>query len=482
MTSLDERLRSQPAVAAVRDALGGGPEEAWIVGGTVRDVLLGRPVSDVDVVVRGDPERAARAVRSSVGGAVFPLSEEFGAWRAIESGRSWVCDVSALHGETIDDDLRRRDFSVNAMAVALRGGDVVDPIGGLADVESRTLRVLGGPDAAGSAYADDPLRPLRLVRLATELSLAPDRDTQRLTREAAPWVANASPERVFAELRRVVTSPRVIDGLELADRLGLTAVVLPELDALHGVEQSQFHHLDVHDHTLEVLRRQLWLEERLDEVFGELGPGVEAVLSEPFADELTRREALRLGALLHDVGKPATRGVRPDGRVTFIGHDSVGEEMVAGICRRLRASERLRVFLGKLTRYHLVLGFLVHERPLERAAVYRYLATCDPVEVEVTLLSCADRLATRGRNADAAIAAHLDLARELMPEALEWRAHGPPKPPLRGDELAEQLGIEPGPELGALLSRLSEARFTGEAATREEAVELARRLRQNSAR
>jgi len=189
---------------------------------------------------------------------------------------------------------------------------------------------------------------------------------------------------------------------------------------------------------------------------------------------------VRFGALLHDVGKPATRGVRPDGRITFIGHDAVGEEMVHSLCRRLRTSERFARFVGGLTRHHLVLGFLVHERPLGRDAVYGYLDYTEPVEVEVTLLSCADRLATRGKNAEAAIEKHLDLARELMAEALDWRASGGPRPPLRGDDLARELGIEPGPELGRLLERLRKAAFTGEAPDRDQAVELARKLRHNA--
>ena len=139
------------------------------------------------------------------------------------------------------------------------------------------------------------------------------------------------------------------------------------------------------------------------------------------------------------------------------------------LCRRLRTSERLASFLGALTRHHLVLGFLVHERPLDRRAVYRYLRRSEPVEIEVTVLSCADRRATRGRNADAAIAAHLELADEMMEAALDWRAHGPPTPPLRGDELARELGIEPGPELGA--SRPSWRRpICGRGARRDEAV------------
>lgn len=154
--------------------------------------------------------------------------------------------------------------------------------------------------------------------------------------------------------------------------------------------------------------------------------------------------------------------------------------MVAAIGRRLRASERFTAFVGALTRHHLRLGFMVHDRPLSREAIYRYLDATDPVEVEVTVLSCADRLATRGRKADEAIEAHLELGRQMLEEALRWREQGRPQPAIRGDELASELGIEPGPELGSLLARLREARFTGEAGTRAQAVEYARRLRDNS--
>jgi poly(A) polymerase len=478
LSGVQQRLEEQPAVRAVREALAGGVvDEAWIVGGSVRDALLGRPIRDVDLAVRGEPERAARAVAKSVGGPAFKLSEAFGGWRALQPDRDWVCDVTALHGDGIEADLARRDFTINAMAVPVAGGEPLDPLGGAADLEAGVIRVIGGPTVAKSSYAHDPLRPLRLARLATELELEPDPDSERLTRAAAAHVGDAAAERVWAELRRLVCADRVMEGLGLAERLGLTEVVLPELSALHGVEQSHFHHLDVHGHTLEVLREQLELERNPGEVFGELAGPLDALMREPYADELSRWQALRFGALLHDAGKPATRGVRPDGRITFIGHDAVGAEIVGDVCARLRASDRLRQFLAGVTRNHLVLGFLVHERPLDRRTVYRYLERCHPVEVEVTLLSCADRLATRGKNAEAAIAAHLELARELMAEALAWRADGPPRPPVHGDELAAALGIEPGPELGALLERLREAVFVGEVATPEEAIELARRVR-----
>jgi poly(A) polymerase len=471
--------------------------DTWIVGGALRDELLGRPVRDVDLAVAGDPAPVARAVADSVRGPVFRLSEAFGAWRVIDRRGGRVFDVSPLQGDTIQEDLGARDFTVNAMARAvgapeaeagggeasaaivqalagdrLPGGPLIDPLGGRADLEARVLRVLGP-----AAYERDPLRPLRLARFAAELGFAPDPETERLTAGAAPNVASAAGERVFAELRRLVIAEGALAGLALADRLGLLQPVLPELTDLHDVEQSHYHHLDVYDHTLEVLAMQIDLESRLHTVFQETdAERLERILAEPLADELTRGQALRLGALLHDIGKPATRDTRPDGRVTFMGHDRLGEQMVRSVCRRLRTSDRLARFLEGLTRHHLVLGFLVHERPLDRRQVYRYLARTTPVEVEVTLLSCADRLATRGRRAEEASEAHLDLARELMRAALDWREHGPPGVPIRGDELARELGIEPGPELGRLLAELTEAAYAGEVATRDDAVAVARRL------
>jgi poly(A) polymerase len=453
------------------------------VGGALRDELLGRPVRDVDVAVAGEPERAAREHAERVRGPFFRLSEAFGAWRVIDRGGGRVFDFSPLQGETIEDDLRRRDFTVNAMArpveparlaetAALPGGELLDPLGGRADLDAGTLRVLGP-----ATYEQDPLRPLRLARFAAELHFAPDPETERLTAAAAPRVMQVAGERIFGELRRLVIADGALAGLALADRLGLLRAVLPELAALHGVEQSRYHHLDVYDHTLAVLGRQIELEGRLDELFRADAERLRAVLATPLADDLTRGQAIRFGALLHDIGKPPTRAVRPDGRVTFMRHDRVGEEMVRSVCRRLRTSDRLSRFVQALTRHHLVLGFLVHERPLDRRAVYRYLRRTMPVEVEVTLLSCADRLATRGRKADIATAAHLELARELMRAALDWREQGPPRVPLRGDELAGELGIAPGPELGRLLEELSEAAYAGDVTTPDEALALARRLR-----
>jgi putative nucleotidyltransferase with HDIG domain len=445
--------------------------DVWLVGGAVRDHLLGRETDDIDLVVDGEVEAAARALARGRGTA-FALSDAFGAWRVVVHGRTWQADLSPLRGGSIDADLRLRDFTVNAMAEPLAGGDVIDPLGGARDAADRVLRM-----TSAQAFADDPLRTLRLARMACELELAPTDDTVQAAVQHAPGLADVSPERTFAELKRVVASDDPRSGIELMGELGVTAVVLPELGALRGVEQNPFHHLDVYEHSLAVLDECVALER---DPAASLGPEsaleVSTILREPLADELTRGEALRFGALLHDAAKPATRGVRGDGRVTFIGHDVVGADLARDVLGRLRASEKLRTHVAELTRHHLRLGFLVHDTPLPRRSLYRYLAATDAVAVDVTLLSVADRLATRGENADAAIARHLELAREVLRVALVWRAHGPPEPLLPGDQLARELGIDPGPEIGRLLRELAEAQFAGEVTTREEALAAARAL------
>lgn len=469
-----DALEGAAPVRAVRDVLAEGPR-CWLVGGVVRDALLDRPVGDVDIAVDGDPRQAANTVARALGGPAFALSEAFGSWRALDRDRRVSYDVSALQGASIEEDLARRDFSINAIAVPLQGGEAIDPHGGRADLAQRTLRVLGA-----SAYQEDPLRALRLVRLVSELGFAPDPETERLTAAAAPRLVEVSPERVFAELQRMVAAPGVLAGIDLGARLGVLGAVLPELTALTGIEQSRFHHLDVYRHTLEVLERLMEVEADLERFFGELAEPVADVLAQPLAGELTRGQALRFGALLHDIAKPQTRGAREDGRVTFIGHDVAGQELSRAMLTRLRTSERLRAYVGALTRHHLALGFMVHRMPLEAGDVYGYLDRVEPVEVEVTLLSCADRMATRGEGQEPWIDTHLELARELMGPALRWRAAGPPGVPIRGDELAGELGIDVGPRIGELLAQLRRAVYTGEVSNRSQAVAFAdRAIRHN---
>ena len=437
--------------------------------------------ADLNVVLDGEPREAARALAERARAAAFALSEEYGGWRVVARDGAWQVDFERLRGASLEEDLALRDFTVNAIAQPLGepgapAGETIDPLGGEEDLARRRLR-----EAGPRAFAEDPLRVLRLVRLAVELDLEVDADTRAHASSHASALDEVAPERIFMELCRIVDAPRAVAGLELMGEVGATAVVLPELEALRGVTQSHYHHRDVYGHTLEVLEQVIALQEEPAAALGEDGDfdrnAIAALLAEPLADGLTRGGALRWGALLHDAAKPLTREVRPsDGRVTFIGHDARGAQLAGEVLARLRASGRLRAHVAALVRNHLRLGFLVHEpQPLARRTVFAYLRACEPVGVDVTLLSIADRLATRGERAQEAIEAHLRLARRMLVDAIGWRAEGgPPHPLLRGDELARELGIPAGPPLGELLEELLRAQYAGEVSTREEALAHAR--------
>lgn len=500
------------ALDAARAALAG--ERAWVVGGAVRDALLGRATSDVDVAVDGDPKRAARALARAVRGAGFPLSDAFGGWRVVGPERAWHVDLLPLQGGDILADLARRDFTINAMAQPLdgEGGEPIDPHGGRADLAARRLRTV-----AAGALADDPLRTLRAVRFAVELGLEIEPATAAAVAANAPALAGVAAERTFAELKRVIAADAVRHGLELMDALGLTAVVLPELLATRGVEQSVYHHLDVHGHTLAVLDAVIALQRASPAPspseppgdltappaapppggltappaapplggltapgaappLGDLAAPVAALLAEPLSDDLTRGTAMRFAALLHDAAKPQTRAVSGEGRVTFFGHDNAGAQLARDVLARLRTSQKLRDYVATLVARHLDLGFLVHRRPLDRRTIWRYLRAGAPYAADLTAFTVADRLATRGRNAEAAIAAHLEVARAMLAAAFAEREQGEPPPLLRGDELIAELGIAPGPQLGAILAQLAEDRYAGAVVTRADALARAREL------
>lgn len=461
---IDAALGRSELARSVRAALAPLPGEAWIVGGAIRDALTGRPIGDLDVATEGDPEAAARAIADARGGHAFELSREFGAWRVSGGDPQWLVDVVRIRGGSIGADLRLRDFTINAVAAPIAGGDLIDPTGGIADCDARVLRA-----ASERSFSDDPLRLLRAARLGAEIRLGIDAETLALARTTAPRAREASGERRFAELRGMLTGPDPLGALELLDRLDLTAFVLPELHALRGVVQSPNHHLDVHAHTIEVLRRWLEVEADLERFAGAVGGDVGAALAEPLADELTRGEGIRFAAILHDIGKPATREER-DGFVSFRGHDVVGAEMVVELCAELRTSRRFAGFQAALTRNHLVLGFMVGERPLPRRRVWDYLQRTGREALDVTMLTIADRLAAQGSGVpQEAIAAHLELAREMLGEIVRLERAGAPQPLLSGDEIAELLSLEPGERIGAAVRELAAAQFAGEVADRTDA-------------
>ena len=457
------------ALQAPLTALGPG---AWAVGGGVRDVLLGRPFADLDVAVDGDAAAAASALAGPAGATSFPLSRAFGAWR-VQGGRlPYAVDITPLQGGSLEEDLGRRDLTVNALAVPVAGDPApIDPHGGLDDLRRRTLRLV-----RPTALADDPVRLLRLGRLAEELGFEIDGGAVAQARAASPLLWESPGERLFDELARILRLRRPHRALARLDDLGTLGALVPQLEESRGLDQSPYHHRDVLGHILDVVEHVADLVADPEPVFRSRAARVAEVLAAPLADQLTRGEALVLPALLHDMAKPATRAVTPEGRVTFIGHDRLGAEMADDLLLRLRTSARLREFVVRCVRMHLPLGFMVHRTPLSLRQIDRYLRSTAPWEVEIIVLSVADRLATRGpRTSESAIRRHLALAREVMDVHFELVDRGPVRPLLTGAEVAADLGRPPGPWLSELLDQLREEQVVGAVRTRGQALRFVRR-------
>lgn len=443
----------------------GGIDGLWLVGGAVRDALLGRPLGDWDLVVEGDPEPAARAVGRHLDAPVFPLSDRHGAWRVTAPGRE--IDVQGAP-EGIDVDLARRDLTVNAIAMRLSDGVVRESPGAREDLEERRLRLV-----ADDGFRADPLRLLRLPRLAAQLDFSIDPATAASARRDAALAAQAAGERVRTELDLMLGARDPVDPLRDLEDLGLLAVVLPEVAALRGVTQNGYHHLDVLGHTLQVLDAAADLIRHPEAAFGADADRVTAALARDLDGQSDVALAVRWAALLHDVAKPETRVERTDGEAGFPGHAALGAEYADAILARLRSGTALRRCVATLVREHLRLGFMVGPEAPDPRDVHRYRVATAPWEVASLVLSVADRLATRGvRARQRWIRRHQTLAASLVAPL----ATPPPEPLIRGDRLAVALELEAGPRIGELLDRIAEEQAAGAIVDEAGAVEFARSL------
>jgi tRNA nucleotidyltransferase/poly(A) polymerase len=439
---------------------------AWLVGGTVRDLLGHRGITDIDLVVAGDARSAARELARSRGGSPFPLSERHGAWRV--GFDDLTVDIAACRG-SIAEDMGHRDFTINAMAVPLDGGDLVDPFGGRDDLVAGVLKIV-----ADHAFDDDPLRLLRLARLAHELGFGIDPTTASLARERAALADRPAGERVFMEMRRLLGLDDPVAGLRLLDDLGLIEVVLPEVGGTRGVEQSGFHHLDVFEHTLQVVDATADIAAHPEHYLPRHAEAISAELAGPVGDGLSAEIALRFAALFHDVEKPQTKRVSSEGRISFMGHDRQGADTAATVLGRWHASTAVVRFCRVMVQEHLRLGFLVRERPLDRRVAYRYLRATEPYPLASVVLSLADRFSTRGVQARQRYhRGHAETADELIGLLLSLIAD-PPDPLLRGDDIARLTGAG-GARIGELVSALAEEQAAGAVRTREQAVEFVSR-------
>ena len=465
---------------------------AYLVGGAVRDLLTGREPVDLDVVTAGDAHEGAEKLGRAFGASVFALDEARGHYRVTLPEGAPVREIDISHADDVVADLRRRDFTVDAMAAPVEAdgglGEIIDPTGGREDLDAGVLRMV-----SEAALREDPLRLLRAARLAHELTLEIEPETAETVRGLAPSVTQAAAERQREELVRILASPRAAQGVRLLDSLALLRELMPEIVAARGVDQPIEHHYwDVFDHSVEAVAA-------LDEMF-QPNPAADRWLATTFREGLagfgldayldgragghSRRVLVKLAALLHDVAKPETKSEEADGRIRFLGHSERGAETAARICRRLRFGSRETEFVALLVEEHLRPTQLSQGDLPSRRALYRFFRDLGEAAPACLFLSLADAAAARGpRLEQERWAGHVAYTAWILDQAAQPEdASGKPQRLVDGTKLMAELGLKPGPTIGRLLDAIDEAHAVGELATPEEAIEYARRLLAEEAR
>jgi putative nucleotidyltransferase with HDIG domain len=482
------RLDVNAVVEKLRELIEARGGDAYLIGGCVRDRLLGRPIHDLDLAVRGDAIGLAREAANRLGGAFYILDEENATARVIigEGDERLDLDFAAFRGQTLEDDLRGRDFTIGAMALSLadwpRGRPLIDPFGGERDLRQKRLRAV-----TDEVFRDDPVRLLRAVRLEVELGLRADAHTESLVRRDHGLIARASAERLRDELTRSMAAAAV-DGLCRLDALGLLTLVIPELSTLKGLEQPTSHRYDAFEHTLKTIAAVERMQATGYQDTGILGYDTSDVLaffaprlSEHFAqvvsDDRRRGLLLRFAALLHDLGKPMTHSRDEGERIHFYDHEAIGAQMAADILRRLRFSTAEVRLVKTIVAYHLRPLHLAHADSITQRAVYRFFRDTHDAGVDVLMLALADYEAKGGAESSRAEwDRQVNVAGLLLGKYFDEYASAVAPPKLiEGGELIDRFGVS-GPRIGELLEAVREAQAAGDVGTHEEALAYVEKL------
>ncbi|MGD9118143.1 MAG: HD domain-containing protein [Dehalococcoidia bacterium] len=475
-------------LTAVSDGLSKRRVKAYLVGGFIRDALLEMPTADIDIALAADALKTAPRIADALGGRFVLLDKQNRIGRVVvtdekapSEGR-WQLDFTTFD-DSIEQDLSRRDFTVDAIALDLENvgrGDLtlIDPFGGLGDLKNRVIRAV-----SETVFADDAVRLLRAVRLAAELGFSLDKNTEALVKSQCHLITDVAGERLREELVRLLAVANPEKFLFHLDELGLITALFPELAKTKGVEQPREHSWNVFDHSLQtviatdfILHQGSW-PYASDKVLAAVPWSEE--LAGHFNQEVSggshRRALLKLAALLHDIAKPETKAVGEDGRTHFLGHDKLGGAAAAAVLERLRFSGKEVKLVETVIKYHMRPGQMSQQGLPTPRAIYRYFRDTGEAGIDILYLSLADHLATRGPKLDmAGWREHTRMVEYVLEKHFEQQRLVEPVKLVDGNDLINIFGLEPGPAIGEILEAVREAQASGELNDRQQALDYIR--------
>lgn len=476
-------------------------QEIYLVGGAVRDMLLNRLSRDFDFALPSNGISTARRVANALKADFMALDEERDTGRVIvneyDSERTFL-DFATYRGAILEEDLRARDFTINAIAYDLRANTILDPLNGTSDLRKKIIRA-----CSQTSIADDPVRILRAVRQAAAFNFKIDLATRKSMKQAANLLPNISPERKRDELFKILDGPTSDASIRALEMLGVFPHLMPELSAMKGVEQSSHHLYDVWEHTLKVMgcleeilatlgiiqtsqRSKDQFNELLTQHLGKYQENFSSHFVKTLNTDRTVRAALFFAALYHDVEKPATKSVDDTGRIRFFDHDVKGAEVAATRGKSFNLSndeiDRIRKIAQNHMRFHFFTNQMEEKnQEPSRKAIYRFFRDAGEAGVDLVLLGLADLRGTRGGMLlQEAWVAALDVAQILLRNYWEKYEEtiAPPRL-LDGNDLMRELNLEPGRIVGQLLEEIREGQAMGSIETREQAIRFAREQLKN---
>lgn len=450
----------------------------YLVGGFLRDMLLGREKEnpDIDFCLKRGAISFGREVAKALKCGFVILDKEHGCSRAVKkiNEKIYTLDFTDFRGKDLRDDLLHRDFTINALSIEpekLFLGEkieklVFDPYEGRRDLRLNMIRRV-----YKKAFDEDPLRILRAFSLAAIFGFKIDKETLREAGSKAKKLSGVSFERIREELFKIFKMPDSFFWLRELDKLGVLKVIFPEIEVMRGLKQGPYHHLDVWRHSLETVRQ-------LEGVIIELknNRSVRDYLDEVISPGRTRRALIKLGALLHDAGKPAA--MRREGRkIKFHGHERIGKDIIESIAQRLKLSNDETVSLEKMVLWHLRPGYLADNQEVTPRAIFRYFRDAQKESVSVLLVSLADQRSTKGPlTTRESRAQHETVALGLIKEYFRRQREKKLPRLISGDDLMKRLKLEPSPLIGKILREIEELQAIGRVKTKEEALREAKKL------
>jgi tRNA nucleotidyltransferase/poly(A) polymerase len=462
-------------------------QDIFLVGGAVRDDLMGRDVHDLDFAMPVDPTPLARKLARHLGVGYFVLDDDRHTARVLycdSAGENISLDFVKFTGKTLVDDLSNRDFTINAMARSLREANtLIDPLQGQEDIQKRLIRV-----CSAHALLDDPVRVLRGVRMAVQFEMDYAEGTPDLMRQASKLLARTSLERQCDELIKILESRDPYAGLRDCRRFEIFGTLFPILLAQGSIPASPPHTLPLFEHTLvsvkyyhhilqcliapESAPADPWIGYQL---LDDLMPFSEELIVY-FNSEITPGRSIQglslLGALLHDIGKPSTMDVGEHGKVHYFSHELIGADLAHAATKQIRLSNAESDWIHTFVRHHMDLSNWINSQDeISRKGIYRFFKKTGNVSPAILLFSLADSLATYGK----------DIPQEKWEKKINWtkeilsawlyekNSMVMPEPFLNGHELQEEFGLTPGKNIGELLENLIEAQVGGEVLNKDDA-------------